>query len=97
MSVLTLAIVGGVSGFVVSRILSAREADQGPIIAGGVAAVVVAALVTLVLSIVASAFLQGVVASEVARGTLGERLRMRALWRVALPRLRPLVLWSLVR
>ncbi|MFT2692343.1 hypothetical protein [Clavibacter zhangzhiyongii] len=94
-SVLTLAIVGGVSGFVVSRILSAREADQGPIIAGGVAAVVVAALVTLVLSIVASAFLQGVVASEVARGTLGERLRMRALWRVALPRLRPLVLWSL--
>jgi hypothetical protein len=93
--VVTLVIVGGVTGFVVTRVLSAREADQGPIIAGGVAAVVVAAIVTLVLSIVASAFLQGVVASEVARGTLGERLRMRALWRLARPRLGALVLWSL--
>jgi len=92
--VLTLLIVGGVSGFVVLRVLSAREADQGPLIAGGVAAVVVAALVTLVLSIVASAFLQGVIASEVARGTLGERLRMRALWRLARPRVGSLVLWS---
>ncbi|ALD12338.1 glycerophosphoryl diester phosphodiesterase membrane domain-containing protein [Clavibacter capsici] len=93
--VVTLVLVGGVSGFVISRILSAREADQGPIIAGGVAAVVITTIVTLVLSIVASSFLQGVVASEVARGTLGERLRMRALWRLARPRLGPLVLWSL--
>ncbi|MBF4623632.1 hypothetical protein [Clavibacter sp. VKM Ac-2872] len=93
--VITLVIVGGVTGFVVTRIFSAREADQGPLIAGGVAAVVIAAVVTLVLSIVASAFLQGVVASEVARGTLGERLRMRALWRLARPRIVPLVLWSL--
>jgi hypothetical protein len=93
--VVTLVVVGGVTGFVVTRILSAREADQGPIIAGGVAAVVIAAIVTLVLSIVASSFLQGVVASEVARGTLGERLRMRALWRLARPRLGSLVLWSL--
>ncbi|MBP2457732.1 hypothetical protein ABID70_000294 [Clavibacter michiganensis] len=93
--VVTLLIVGGVTGFVVTRALSAREADQGPLIAGGVAAVVIATVITLVLSIVASAFLQGVVASEVARGTLGERLRMRALWRLARPRLGPLVLWSL--
>lgn len=93
--VVTLVIVGGVTGFVVTRILSAREADQGPLIAGGVAAVIIAAVVTIVLSIVASAFLQGVVASEVARGTLGERLRMRALWRLARPRIVPLVLWSL--
>jgi hypothetical protein len=88
-------LVGGVTGFVVSRIVSARDADQGPIIAGGVAAVVIAAVVAIVLSIVASSFLQGVVASEVARGTLGERLRMRALWSLARPRLGPLVLWSL--
>ncbi|MFS4507201.1 hypothetical protein ACMA46_13280 [Clavibacter sp. Sh2141] len=94
--VVTLLIVGGVTGLVVTRVLSAREADQGPLIAGGVAAVVIAAVVTLVLSLVASAFLQGVVASEVARGTLGERLRMRALWRLARPRLGALVLWSLV-
>ncbi|UKF31119.1 hypothetical protein [Clavibacter phaseoli] len=93
--VVTLLIVGGVTGFVVTRVLSAREADQGPLIAGGVAAVVIAGIVTIVLSIVASAFLQGVVASEVARGTLGERLRMRALWRLARPRIMPLVLWSL--
>ncbi|MDQ0743759.1 hypothetical protein QFZ62_001067 [Clavibacter sp. B3I6] len=94
--VVTLLIVGGVTGVVVTRVLSAREADQGPLIAGGVAAVVIAAVVTLVLSLVASAFLQGVVASEVARGTLGERLRMRALWRLARPRLGALVLWSLL-
>ncbi|WP_316317812.1 hypothetical protein, partial [Clavibacter michiganensis] len=94
-SVVTLVIVGGVTAFVVTRVLSAREADQGPLIAGGVAAVAIAAIVTIVLSIVASAFLQGVVASEVARGTLGERLRMRALWRLARPRIVPLVLWSL--
>ncbi|UKF27588.1 hypothetical protein [Clavibacter nebraskensis] len=93
--IVTLVIVSGVTGFVVTRIFSAREAEQGPLIAGGVAAVIVAALVTIVLSIVASAFLQGVVASEVARGTLGERLRMRALWRLARPRILPLVLWSL--
>jgi hypothetical protein len=94
-TLVTLVIVGGVTGFVVTRVLSAREADQGPLIAGGVAAVIVAAVVSIVLSIVASAFLQGVVASEVARGTLGERLRMRALWRLARPRIVPLVLWSL--
>jgi hypothetical protein len=94
-TLVALLIVGGVTGFVVTRVLTAREADQGPLIAGGVAAVIVAAVVTIVLSIVASAFLQGVVASEVARGTLGERLRMRALWRLARPRIVPLVLWSL--
>ena len=93
--IVSLVLVGGVTGFVVTRVLSAREDDRGPLIAGGVAAVVIAALVTLVLSLVASAFLQGVIANEVARGTLGERLRMRALWRATLPRLRPLVLWSL--
>ena len=95
-SLVSLVLVGGVTGFVVTRVLSAREDDRGALIAGGVAAVVVATLVTLVLSLVASAFLQGVIANEVARGTLGERLRMRALWRATLPRLRPLVLWSLV-
>jgi hypothetical protein len=88
-------VVGGVSGFAISRVVSARSADQGPIIAGGIAAVVVATILTFVLSIVASSFLQGVVSSEVARGTLGERLRMRALWRLARPRLGALVLWSL--
>jgi len=93
--VVSLLLVGGVTGFVVTRVFSAREDDRGPLIAGGVAAVVIASLVTLVLSLVASAFLQGVIANEVARGTLGERLRMRALWRATLPRLRPLVLWSL--
>ncbi|WP_445338247.1 hypothetical protein [Clavibacter sp. CFBP 8614] len=95
-SLVSLVLVGGVTGFVVTRVFSAREDDRGPLIAGGVAAVVVAALVTVVLSLVATAFLQGVIANEVARGTLGERLRMRALWRMTLPRLRPLALWSVV-
>ena len=47
------------------------------------------------LLIVGAAFLQGVIVSEVARGTLGERLRLGALWRRAARRLGALVLWVL--
>jgi membrane-anchored glycerophosphoryl diester phosphodiesterase (GDPDase) len=74
----------------------ADAADRDAVTSGAIASVVVSALVPIALSLVGSAFLQGIIVSDVARGTLGERLTLRSLWRVAGRRLWPLVGWSLI-
>jgi hypothetical protein len=52
--------------------------------------------VPVALAIVASALLQGVIVLEVSRATLGEKLRMTALWRQVGRRVWPLVGWTLL-
>ena len=80
----------------ISRIESALAEDVDAIAAGSIALIILAGLVAVALSLVASAILQGVVSLEVARGTLGEKLRLGGLWRAARGRIGALIGWTLL-
>jgi hypothetical protein len=95
-TVTTLVIVGAVTYFALSRIESAAPEEQDAVLVGGVAAIIASALASVILSVAAGALLQGIIVLEVARGTLGEKLTLGSLWRLAWRRLWPLVLWSLL-
>jgi len=92
--VATLAVMVPFMVFVFSRIDSATSADADAITSGVVGGFVLLMLVPLALSLVASAFLQGVMVVEVASGTLGERLGFGALWKRAAKRIWPLLGWT---
>lgn len=87
-------IVTAVTFVAFGRIESATTADQEEIVSGTVGAAVLALIIPIVLSIIATAILQGVVSLEVARGTIGEKLRLGGLWRLARGRIGALVGWS---
>lgn len=90
----TLVVIGLVTFFAASRAMQAAQEDQDVVAAGSVLLIVLSALVPAALSVVVSALVQGVVSLEVARGTLGEKHRLRGLWRAAKGRLLALVGWS---
>jgi len=92
----TLVVVGVVSFFAISRIASAPVDEQDAVEAGAMLTIVLSALVPVALAIVASALLQGVIVLEVSRATLGEKLRLGALWRQVGKRVWPLVGWTLL-
>ncbi|TDW30740.1 hypothetical protein [Cryobacterium psychrophilum] len=92
----TIAVVGPVTYWVTDRISTAPTDQQGEIESGGALLILLSALVPLFLSVIAAALLQGVIVTEVARATLGEKLRLGRLWRAARPRLWTLVLWTLL-
>lgn len=79
-----------------TRLESATEADADAIVSGTVGGLLLLMLVPIAISIVASAFLQGVMVIEVATGTLGDRLGFAALWRRAAKRIWPLIGWTLL-
>lgn len=95
-TLVSLLIVGLVAYFAFTRVLSAPPEDQDALEAGATISVILSALIPMALSLVASSLLQGIIVLEVARGTLGEKLGMWALWRAAGRRLLPLVLWTLL-
>ena len=82
--------------FVFSRVEGATSADADAIVAGAVGGFILLMLVPVAISLVASAFLQGVMVVEVATGTLGERLGFAALWRRAAKRIWPLLGWTAI-
>lgn len=82
--------------WVFGRVETASEADLDAILSGAVGWVILLSLVPVAVSIVAAAFLQGVMVVEVASGTLGEKLSFGALWRRAARRIGPLVGWTLL-
>ena len=92
----TLLVVGFVTFFAFSRVSSATGADQAAVEAGSVATVILSALVPVVLSIVVTAILQSIVVLEVARGTLGEKLKLAGLWRQAKGRIGAVIGWALL-
>ncbi|MCU1515120.1 MAG: hypothetical protein JWO10_2210, partial [Microbacteriaceae bacterium] len=57
---------------------------------------VVTGLASVLLSVVASALLQGIISMEVARATLGEKSTLRQLWRRARGRFGALIGWTLL-
>jgi hypothetical protein len=91
----TFGIIGAVAFFAFSRIQFATSSDDvDTIAAGSTALLILSALVPVALAIVGSAILQGVISLEVARGTLGEKLRLPGLWRAAKGRIGALIGWS---
>lgn len=90
----SLVLVGAVTFAGVERTLSASEADAATIEAGATAGLILSAFFAVALSLVGGAILQGIVSLEVARGTVGERLRLRGLWNAAKGRIGALIGWS---
>lgn len=94
--VASILVVGGVTVFAVARIGMADSADVSTVTAGSILAIILAALVPAALSLIGSAWLQGVIVTEVARGTVGEKLTMRGLWRGIVGRRWALIAWVLL-
>ncbi|MBH0008782.1 hypothetical protein ESZ53_05600 [Salinibacterium sp. UTAS2018] len=90
----SLVLVGVVTFSGIERSLSASDGDAAAIEAGATAGVILSALFAVALSLVGGAILQGVISLEVARGTVGERLRLRGLWNAAKGRIGALIGWS---
>ena len=79
-----------------SRLENASAADTDAILSGTVGGFLLLMLVPVAVSVVASAFLQGVMVIEVASATLGDKLGFGALWRRAASRIWPLIGWTLM-
>lgn len=94
--VISVLFVGGITAFSVSRIGTASTSDLDTVTAGTFAITMVSILLTLFLSLMALALLQGIIVVEVARGTLGEKLPLRRLWGFAKGRIGALIGWSLI-
>jgi hypothetical protein len=82
--------------WIFGRVETASAADLDAILSGAVGWAILLSLVPIAVSVVASAFLQGVMVVEVASGTLGERLTFGGLWRRAASRIGPLIGWTLL-
>jgi hypothetical protein len=94
--VASILVVGGITVFAVARIGMADSSDVDTVAAGSITAIILAALVPAALSLIGSAWLQGVIVTEVARGTVGEKLTMRGLWRGIVGRRWALIAWVLL-
>jgi len=92
----TAAVIVPFLGLTLSRIEGSTGADADAILSGAVGGFLLLSLVPLLLSIIASAFLQGVMVVDVATGTVGDRLGFGALWRRAASRIWPLIGWTLL-
>jgi membrane-anchored glycerophosphoryl diester phosphodiesterase (GDPDase) len=95
-SVLSVAIIAAITFFAVARAASSTSSDLDTIDAGNIGLIVVGVLVTVALSVVASALLQGVIVIEVTRQTLGEKSTFRQLWVRIKGRVWALAGWSVL-
>jgi hypothetical protein len=89
----SVVVIGAVTAIAITRITMADASDLDAISTGSIVAVVLAALVPIGFGMLASAWLQGVIVTEVAHATLGEKLRMRGLWRGIVGRRAALLGW----
>ena len=93
---LTLVVVSIAAFFSLSRIDFATGSEvSDEIVAGSIGMILLSSLVPLALSLVATAIMQGIIVLEVARQSLGEKLRFRELWALARGRVLALVGYSL--
>ena len=93
-TVVYFGVMAAVFAWAFNRVQSASPSDQADLMAGNFGSFAIAALVPSTLAIVATALLQGFISLEVSRATLGEKLKIRGLWRLAKGRIGRLVLWS---
>lgn len=95
-TVFSTLVIGLATWFSISRLESAAPEDYEAIESGTFLTLILAAIIPFLVAMLGSIFIQGVVVAEVARATLGEKLRMKQLWKITWPRLGPLILWSVV-
>jgi len=97
---LTALVVAGASALAVSELLSrlayASTATLQDITSGTLVGAFALFLVTLVVSYALGAVPQGIIALEVARGTLGEKSTLRSLWAGVKGRMWALVGWLML-
>ncbi|PWC07403.1 hypothetical protein [Mycetocola zhujimingii] len=94
--IISLLVIGVITFFFISRITAAAPEDQDAVAAGGIAGILIGSIVPFLITLVGTVFLQGVIVTEVARATLGEKLTLKAVWKATWPRLGSLLLWVLV-
>jgi len=91
---LLTAIVATVAVDAFNRVSSASFSEQDEIFNGAIGLGALAALIPGVLFVVVTGIMQGIVSLEVARGTVGEKLRFGQLWGLAKGRIGALIGWS---
>jgi hypothetical protein len=90
-TIVVSVLLAGAMFFLVDRAINAEAGDRDTLMAGAVGGAIVLGLLSIVISTVSGAILQGVIVGEVARGTLGEKLTFGAVWRLIRGRL-----WALI-
>lgn len=93
-SIIALLISGLILVAAFQRIENAAPGDVNEIMSGSIGIVFVSLLIPIGVSIGATAILQGIISLEVARGTVGEKLRLRGLMRLARGRIGALIGWA---
>ncbi len=94
--VFAIVVVGLVTFLSFSRIDSATSQDQAQIMAGSYGTIAISAIVPILLSVAASALLQGIIVLAVMRATLGEKPKLRQLLRMARGRIWALIGWTML-
>jgi hypothetical protein len=95
-TLVSVLVVGLVAVFAFGRAASASPEDQESVLAGAFAATALSSIIPIVLSLIAIALLQGIIVLEVARASVGEKLKLSGLWRLGRGRLWALVGWVLI-
>ncbi len=95
-TILYIGVLAGVIAYSFGRISAAAFDDQDAILAGSFGLFALASIIPIALTVVATGILQGIISLEVARATLGEKLRIRGMFRLAKGRILALVGWSLL-
>jgi membrane-anchored glycerophosphoryl diester phosphodiesterase (GDPDase) len=91
---LLVLVVSGVTFAAVGRVSASTSQNVDEITAGAFGLIGIAAVVPALLAVIASAIVQGIIVLEVSRGTVGEKLTFRELWRRAHGRIWALIGWS---
>lgn len=96
--VLTTVFTGAIVAWAFNRIdsITPDTADADAVQAGALAAVIVGTVLVAAANVWLTAVLQGVIAAEVATGTVGRKLTFRGLWRACKHALGWIFLWALL-
>ena len=93
-SLVAALLISGGAVLLADRALNASAGDRSALTAGAIGGTIVLGLVAAVISGISGALLQGVIVGEVARGTVGEKLSFRSLWRLVKGRIGALIGWT---
>jgi len=93
-SVFVAVLTSAIAFLLLTRVTSADVQDQSAITAGAIGGSILLGVLSIVVSTVFSALLQGIVVAEVSRETLGEKLTFGSLWRMVRGRMAALVGWA---